>query len=529
MNKSLLILFLITVFTLVSCRKDFSFEQSSGGLEFSKQTVYLDTVFTNIGSSTYRLKVYNRSDKDISIPSIQLQKGLSSKYRIMVDGATGNGKIFNNVELLAKDSLYIFIETTTSIADANSTDFLYTDKIQFLNTSNSPQSVDLVTLIKDAYFIRPNRTGSASNNYVYETINLGLDANNVSITPIGTNLISNDPINGDELHWTNTKPYVIYGYALVPDTKTLIVDAGSRIYFHANSGLIVAKNANIQINGTSPPTATPESLINEVTFEGDRLEPAFEDIPGQWGAVVNYSQNSGNLINHLTLKNATVGLINQQRLYSSNPADVYTPKMNINNSKFFNCSNIGILNRGAQVDGKNLVVNYCGELSLACTLGGSYDFTHCTFNNNFNNTKQLSVLLNDYLDVTSTRYLKSLTQANFTNCIIYGSNRVEVLLDNVSTTNLFNFNFNKCLIKFDDSGNNALATNALYNGIRNTTLNIRNQNPKFKNSAKNQMTILTGSPVINNGVNISPNFNDILNKARPTPPNTNPDIGAYQF
>ncbi len=525
MNKSLLILFLLTVLTLVSCRKDFSFEQSSGGLEFSKKTVYLDTVFTNIGSSTYRLKVYNRSDKDISIPAIQLQKGLSSKYRIMVDGISGNGKIFNNVELLAQDSLYIFIETTTSIADANPTDFLYTDKIEFLNTSGTAQSVDLVTLIKDAYFIFPKR----NNLNQYETINLGLDADLLPITPIGSNLIVNDPVNGDELHWTNTKPYVIYGYALVPDTKTLIVDAGSRIYFHANSGLIVAKNANIQINGTSPPAATPESLVNEVTFEGDRLEPAFEDVPGQWGTIVNYSQNNGNLINHLTLKNATVGIINQQRLYSSNAADVYTPKMTVNNSKFLNCSNIGILNRGAQVDGKNLVVNYCGEVGLACTLGGSYDFTQCTFNNNFNNTKQLSVLLNDYLDVSTTRYLKNLTQANFTNCIIYGSNRVEVLFDKVSTTNLFNYNFNKCLIKFDDSGNNALASNAMYDGIRNATLNIRNQNPKFKNVAKNQLNILTGSPAINTGANLTPNFNDILNKVRPTPPNTNPDIGAYQF
>ena len=525
MNKSLLLIFLILILSFVSCRKDFSFEQSSGGLEFSKQTVYLDTVFTNIGSSTYRLKVYNRSDKDISIPAIQLQKGLSSKYRLMVDGISGNGKIFNNVELLAKDSLYIFIETTTSIADANPTDFLYTDKIEFLNTSGAPQSVDLVTLVKDAYFIFPKR----NNLNQYETINLGLDANNAPITPVGSNLIVNDPVNGDELHWTNTKPYVIYGYALVPDSKTLVVDAGARIYFHANSGLIVAKNATIQINGTNPPAATPESLVNEVTFEGDRLEPAFEDVPGQWGTIVNYSQNTGNLINHLTLKNATVGIINQQRLYSSNPTDVYTPKITITNSKFFNCSNIGILNRGAQVDGKNLVVNYCGEVGLACTLGGSYDFAHCTFNNNFNNTKQLSVLLNDYLDVSTTRYVKNLAQANFINCIIYGSNKVEVLFDKVSTTSAFMYNFNKCLLKFDDSGNNALASNVMYDGIRNATLNFRNQNPKFKNTSKNQMNILTGSPAINNGVNLAPNFNDILNKVRPTIPNTNPDIGAYQF
>ena len=57
-----------------SCRKDFEFSPSTGILEFSKDTVYLDTVFTNIGSSTYNLKVYNRSNNDIIIPTLDLDK-----------------------------------------------------------------------------------------------------------------------------------------------------------------------------------------------------------------------------------------------------------------------------------------------------------------------------------------------------------------------------------------------------------------------------------------------------------------------
>ena len=128
--RKLLFLFSILIgITFSSCRKDFSFEQSTGGLEFSKNTVYLDTVFTNIASSTYRLKVYNRGSKDIVIPKIQLSKGINSKYRIMVDGMIGDagaiGKSYSNVELLAKDSLFIFIEVTADITSANPTDFLY--------------------------------------------------------------------------------------------------------------------------------------------------------------------------------------------------------------------------------------------------------------------------------------------------------------------------------------------------------------------------------------------------------------------
>ena len=124
MIKRLFQLTVIFLFILMwsSCRNDFEFEPSSGGLEFSKDTVYLDTVFSNISSSTYTLKVYNRSDKDILIPNISLSKREASRFRLNIDGSTGSsgnleGKVFEDVELLAKDSLYIFIETTIDISN----------------------------------------------------------------------------------------------------------------------------------------------------------------------------------------------------------------------------------------------------------------------------------------------------------------------------------------------------------------------------------------------------------------------------
>ncbi len=55
-----------------SCRNDFETVPSTGNLEFSRDTVFLDTIFTNIGPSTYNLKVYNRSDEDINIPTLRL-------------------------------------------------------------------------------------------------------------------------------------------------------------------------------------------------------------------------------------------------------------------------------------------------------------------------------------------------------------------------------------------------------------------------------------------------------------------------
>ena len=118
----LLIIPLLLLIVSVSCRKDFDYALGRGNLGFSKDTVFLDTVFTNIGSATYTLKVYNTSNKDIAIPFVGLAKGEQSAYRLNVDGRAG--KTFANIPLLAKDSLYVFIETTFDISTR------YTGKIR---------------------------------------------------------------------------------------------------------------------------------------------------------------------------------------------------------------------------------------------------------------------------------------------------------------------------------------------------------------------------------------------------------------
>ena len=524
MRKILFFLLAGITFVVTSCRSDFAFESNTGGLEFSKDTVYLDTVFTNIGSSTYRLKVYNRSNKDIAIPKIQLGKGINSKYRLMVDGMTGDagaqGKIFSNVELLAKDSLFIFIEVTSDVASANPTDFLYTDQIQFTNVSGAPQTVELVTLIQDAYFIFPHRTQNADNTFTYENINLGNDADGNPVTIVGSTLDHSDPINNDEYTWGNDKPYVIYGYALVPDGETLNVTHGARIHFHANSGLIIAKNGTLKVNGLPSTTNDPADLSNEVIFEGDRLEPEFSDVPGQWTALINFSTTPNNVINHLTLKNATVGILsNNLDLSLSNNA---ITQLTIKDSQIYNCSNFGILARSANVNADNLVINYSGQANIAATYGGTYNFTNCTFNNNWNSSKQAAIILNDYLE-TDTAYLSKPVTFNMTNSIAYGSNSTEISLEKKGTS--FTTNFNNCLVKINDLSQ-AIITNPLYDVLRlEQNGNKKNINPKFKNINKNQMwpTEDLFPKVTPNGI-VTPN--DILNKPRNA---TNANVGAYQF
>ena len=340
--RFLFVLFLgCLVFT--SCRNDFEFTPSeNGSLRFSRDTIYLDTVFTGISSSTYTLKVYNNTNTDIKIHSIKMGKGLTSNYRMTVDGMVGNqNRIFQEVELLAKDSMFIFIEVTADVADANPGDFLYTDQIQFGNNSEF-QTVELVTLIQDAYFIFPQRTLNPDDTYTYESLTLGLDEEGNPITIQGQFLDSDDPDNGNELHWTNEKPYVIYGYAAVPPNETLVVDAGARIHFHAESGLIIANNASLHVEGGYSST---EDLENEVIFEGDRLEPDFSEVPGQWGTIWFTQGSTNNMISNLTIKNATVGMLIEGNDGTS------TPTVDMQNIQIYNFSNVGILARSANITG----------------------------------------------------------------------------------------------------------------------------------------------------------------------------------
>ncbi|MFD1613490.1 hypothetical protein [Gelatiniphilus marinus] len=495
-----------------SCRKDFEFSPSTGTLQFSKDTVYLDTVFTNIGSSTYNLKVYNKSDDDIVIPSIKLGLGNASNYRLNIDGISG--KTFENIQVLAKDSLFIFVETTIDINNFPNPNgkYLYTDQIEFDSNSNL-QKVELVTLVQDAVFIYPNRDNTTK---VIEKLTLNIGGELIETELQGRELLPT------ELTFTNEKPYVIYGFAAVPNGETLTVNAGARLHFHSNSGLIVSDGATINVNGTY--SNDQDVLENEVVFEGDRLEPNFSDTPGQWGTIWLIDGSINNTINYATIKNASVGILSD-----GNP-NAATQKLKITNSQIYNSSNFGILGRNTSITAENVVVNNAGQSSFAGTLGGKYNFTHCTIANYWDaGFRQFpSVLLNNFVtDQDNNAIIADLTEANFNNCIIYGNDNPEILLDEIEDTSVvFNFKFTNCLIRFEDNNNNFTGANYDLNNINHYENNIFNENPNFKDTALNQLLIGDESAAINKGnVAFSSQVpTDILNVNR----TTSPDLGAYQ-
>ena len=498
MRYLLTFLICMALISISSCRKDFSTIPNFGSLEFSKDTVFLDTIFTNIGSATYNLKVYNRGNKAITIPKIALENGTSSNYRLNVDGIPG--KEFNDIDILSKDSIFVFVETTIDVNAVS--DPLYTDRILF-DTGTNQQDVDLITLVQDANFIYPGK----------DPISMKID----SLTINGqATTIKGRFLTDTELTITNTKPTVIYGYAAVPANKTLTIQAGSKIYFHDNSGLIIDNNATLKVNGT---------LAEKVTFEGDRLENSFGNVPGQWGTIWMRAGSKDNEIQHAQIKNGVIGIL------IDSIGSTSTPTLKLQNAEIYNHSNFGILARETNIEGHNVVIGSAGQASLAATIGGTYNFTHSTFANYWNNgIRQLpAVLVNNFFvyndengqEITETRDLKA---ANFTNCIFDGNNNIEFILDKVDGGGLFNYTVQNCMISFTDSSDSFadniemdFANNPIYQNI------IINGFSDFRDSRNGDFIIGENSEGINKATT-TPFALDILGIDRAT----NPDIGAYQ-
>lgn len=509
------IYFTLTICFLIlwsSCRKDFEFTQSTGNLEFSSDTLFLDTIFTNIGSSTYNFKVYNRSDEDIVIPNVSLALGENSQYRLNVDGVAG--KTFENVELLANDSIFIFVETTVDINNSgnDNTTFLYTDQVEF-DTGANQQKVELVTLVNDAIFIFPGRNNATR---VLDSLTINIAGMRVNPGLEGRALTSR------ELTLTNEKPYVFYGFAAVPPGRTLTVEAGARLHFHENSGIVVQAGASIQVNGAL--SSDPKLLENEVIFEGDRLESEFADVPGQWSAIWLVEGSINNTFNYTTIKNGLVGI-----LCDGNP-DAAEDKLRITNSQIYNAGSFGILGRNTSVRAENVVFNNCGQSSVAATLGGRYNFTHCTIANYWDNSfRPLPALVvnNFIVNEDESVTVADLNEANFNNCIIYGNDNPEFLLEEVEDESVaFNFKFTNCLVRFEDNNNNFTGDNYDFNNTALYENIIFNRDPRFADVDRNILTIGENSPAINAANSSFANQvpTDIVNTNRTAAP----DIGAYQ-
>ena len=479
--KTILALALLSV--LFSCRKDNFLMETQGTLTFSTDSILFDTVFTTVGSTTQQLKIYNPYNKPIKISSITLAGGNASNYRINIDGVSATE--LKDIELKAKDSIFIFIKVTVDPNNIN-TPFVVSDSLLFV-TNNQLQQVKLVAWGQNAYYHTP--THFPSNMSAYSVVS------------------SNET-------WPNDKPHLVYGWVVVDSSFTLTIQEGTKIYFHNNSGLWVYNDASLNVTGTKE---------NPAVFQGDRLEQWYKDMPGQWGRLESdgYLFSMGiwlsagskdNDINYAVIRNGDTGIKVDTLGNSVNPT------LKLSNTIIENMSTAGIYAQGSFVEAENVVVSNAGVHAVILSIGGSYDFKHCTFANywNYSSRQTSSLVLNNYYkDINENIQIRDLTKADFSNCIIYGNVDEELFLDK-NSSGVFNYKFTNCLLKTAQDINNAtFYTNCL-----------KNSDPLFENTTYNNFKLQIGSPALNIGdVNVAQDVPfDIIGNSR----TIQPDLGAYE-
>lgn len=480
---------------LMQCRKENFDDDPSTTLEFSMDTVLFDTVFNTVGSTTAMLKVYNRNNRPVRVSNIVLGEGAQSQYRINVNGLPGYA--FEDVEIYGNDSIFVLVEVTVDPSD--SLHPFVEDKIHFVTNGNE-QKVHLLAWGWDALFYTPN---------VFPTNGL---------PPY--RIISDQP--GATVQWTNEKPVVIYGYAVVDEGMKLIIDAGTNIYLHEGSGLWVYNDASIEVNGT---------LEEPVIFQGDRLEPFYQDQPGQWDRIwINEGpEGNDNIFKHAIIRNSFIGIQAETLPFGGNEgAPTSSNKLVLENCRIYNTSLVGLLGRNYRIEGANNLFANSGDHVFAVSGGGEYNFNHCTFANywNFSNRQNpLLLMTNAYQNPPGVLQVRSIENTTFSNCIFYGNNdnEMEMAFDEEGVN--IDIQFEYSIVKYDEEEHD-------FTQYFGESVYI-NQFPGFENTFERNFRLTSGAFAVDKGT-VTPNVPpsvlelDVTTDLDGNPRTGVPDLGCFE-
>lgn len=449
------------VFSNSGCKKKNLF--GDGNLSFSNDTLVFDTVFTTIGSTTKYFKIYNHQNKALKISQVQLMGGSTSKFKLNLDGLQGSS--FSDLEIPSGDSLFCFVEVKLSVNGQN-LPVVVEDSVRF-TTNGEDQYVKLVAWGQDMY-------------YHYSNTGMGI-------------------FDLNEGTWPNDKPHVIYGAAFVDSAKTLNIIGGTKIYLHKNSILWNYKGT-LNIDG---------DYTNKVIIQGDRLEASYQDVPGQYYGIY-FQEARPSMIDNAIIKNAIAGV----HVDSRDLAFTQTT-LTISNTEIKNAASYGLfLFDGPKIYGENVLVHSTGVHSLLVIQGADFTFNHCDFlgYGSGEGTTPAVGISNYYTNAQGTT-VADIPNANFNNCVIYGSSGEHLAIDTIQTGGLIlNFHFKNCVI-LKNNFNNPMFTGCNSN------------NPAFTNVGAKDFTFYSSSPLNNNGIPLNV-ANDITGD-HPRDMLT-PDIGAYE-
>lgn len=475
------------VFSISACQDD-DLLTDDIELGFSTDTVYFDTVLSTLGSVTHYFLIYNDYNQTVEIERIYLASGDESYFRLNLDGDSGN--VFKNIKIPAKDSLFVFVEATIDPLDENSP-MLIKDSVVF-ETKSDQQDVKLIAYGQDVHVF---------NGEIFKTQT-----------------------------WTNDKPYLIINSAAIDSNELLTIEPGTHIYLTNTSSLLVW--GRIEAIGT---------YEDPIVFTGARFDGRYEESAGQWRTIYIDEKSTGNIMEHVIIKNATAGI---QVGY---PDTENKASLELRNCMILNSSALGLFAFNSTINAYNTIFADFGSLALYIQMGGHYNFYHCVISNvsayypgfyeNAYKPRSLpSVFFTNYFDwfdLDEEYRIQEVTfpvdiEVNFYNSIIYGTRESELYFDTLSEAGL-DYRFDHCLLKIHADSIASFDDNHLISLIIN-------EDPAFVNDSislddydfqlqENSVAIDAGDPELIQGIpQLEYDFKGNLRSGDDAP-----DLGAYEF
>ena len=385
MKKIITYSFILLACVFGGCQQDRVSADPSLQIYFSHDTVLFDTVFTDMGTSTHRVMIYNPNKNAVSIKQVTMQEG--KYFHINLDGENDLDKL-RDVIVRGEDSLFLFIRAHIDPLNENSP-VLIEDNIAFL-VNDQTQRITL-----QAYGQNIEKIQGDSGLVVYQNLTL-----------------------------TNQKPYVLYDTIAV--AGKLSIEKGTTIYMH--EGAAIYAYGSVLAQGTKE---------QPIIFRGDRTDKLFDSVPyrmasGQWNGIYLINDESfmppTYCMDYVNILSGSVGL------YAYSASTTRRPQLELKNSQIHNHSIYGVVLQNVDANVSNCEISNCASYCVYLA-GGEHNFVHNTIaayygypysDLNIHNNVIPEDVAAVYINDLSKNYAKTIS--SFSNCIITGGRKNNVVV-----------------------------------------------------------------------------------------------------
>ena len=257
MKRIPLLLLILTAF-LVSCSDNDKFSSdASSMLDFSIDSLAMDTVFNQTSTRTYDFWVYNRGESGIRIREVRLKSPSQSGFRVNVDGNYVDSVAYD-FEIRKGDSIRVFVELTAPETQ-----------------EDEPQRVeDLLVFALENGREQPLKLSA----YSWKAIQY------------------DEWVVSEDMVLDERRPIIIQRGMTIAVGATLTL-SHAQLYFHDGAGLTV--------NGTL--------IADSCLFRGDRLDRMFSYLPydrvsGQWKGIFIAASSTANKMTDCEIRSSHAGI-----------------------------------------------------------------------------------------------------------------------------------------------------------------------------------------------------------------------------